>query len=56
VGHSVPRKGFWRVGVYNLGDAPVERSRSYREAGASLTERSKTYYAPRIYASVGAQL
>lgn len=56
VGHSVPRKGFWRVGVYNLGDAPVERSRSYRDAGASINERSKTYYAPRIYASVGAQL
>jgi outer membrane receptor protein involved in Fe transport len=56
VGHSVPRKGFWRVGVYNLGDAPVERSRSYRDAGASIHERSKTYYAPRIYASIGAQL
>jgi outer membrane receptor protein involved in Fe transport len=56
VGHSVPRKGFWRVGVYNLGDAPVERSRSYREATASIHERSKTYYAPRIYASIGAQL
>jgi outer membrane receptor for ferrienterochelin and colicin len=56
VGHSVPRKGFWRVGIYNLGDAPVERSRSYQDAGASIRERSKTYYAPRIFASIGAQL
>jgi hypothetical protein len=44
------------VGIYNLGDAPVERSRSYQDAGASIRERSKTYYAPRIFASIGAQL
>jgi outer membrane receptor for ferrienterochelin and colicins len=56
IGHSVPRVGFWRVGFYNIGDAPMQRSRSYVNGGNSLTELNRTYYAPRIYASVGLQL
>jgi outer membrane receptor protein involved in Fe transport len=56
VGHSVPRVGFWRIGIYNVGDAPVSRSRSYQDGGQTLTDRTRTFYAPRIYASVGAQL
>ncbi len=55
VGHSVPRTGFWRVGIYNLGDAPIERTRTYQDSGSSSSERTKTLYAPRIYASIGAQ-
>jgi hypothetical protein len=34
----------------------MQRSRSYVNGGASITELNRTYYAPRIYASVGAQL
>ena len=56
IGHAVARKGFWRVGLYNIGDAPMQRSRSYANGGASITELNRTYYAPRIYVSVGAQL
>ncbi len=56
IGHSVPRVGFWRVGIYNLGDAPVQRSRSYASGGAGITDQTRTFYAPRIYASVGLQL
>lgn len=56
IGHSVPRVGFWRVGLYNIGDAPLQRSRSYVSGGANITELNRTYYAPRIYASVGLQL
>lgn len=56
VGHAVARKWSWRVGVYNLGDAPVSRSRSYQDGGQTITERTRSYYAPRIYASMGIQL
>lgn len=56
VGHSVPRVGFWRVGIYNIGDAPMQRSRTYQSGGASVTDQTRTFYAPRIYASVGMQL
>lgn len=56
VGHSVPRVGFWRIGLYNVGDAPVSRIRSYQDGGQTLADRTRTFYAPRIYASVGAQL
>ncbi len=34
----------------------MQRSRSYVNGGASLSELSRTYYAPRVYASVGLQL
>jgi len=56
VGHSVARKWSWRVGVYNIGDAPISRSRSYQDAGQTVTERTRSYFAPRVYASVGMQL
>ena len=56
IGHSVPRVGFWRLGIYNLSDAPVRRSRSYESGGSSITDHTRTLYAPRIYASVGLQL
>lgn len=56
VGQSINRQLSWRVGVYNLGDAPQRRSRQYTSAGQSLSELSTTRFAPRIFASVGLQL
>ncbi len=56
IGHAVARVGFWRVGIYNIGDAPVQRSRSYSSAGAGITDQTRTVYAPRLYLSVGLQL
>jgi hypothetical protein len=44
------------VGIYNIGDAPVQRSRSYSSAGAGITDQTRTVYAPRLYLSVGLQL
>lgn len=55
VGQSIPRTGFWRVGVYNIGDAPLRRSRLYNNAGQQITDLSTTHYGPRIFASVGTQ-
>jgi outer membrane receptor for ferrienterochelin and colicins len=55
VGQTIARVGFWRLGVYNLGDAPLRRSRQYDNAGQQISETSSTQFAPRIFASVGTQ-
>lgn len=55
VGQSIPRTGYWRVGVYNIGDAPLHRSRLYNVAGQQITDLSTTSYGPRIFVSVGTQ-
>ncbi len=55
VGQSVNRQVSWRVGVYNLGDAPQRRQRQYTSGAQSLSELSSTTYGPRIFASVGLQ-
>ncbi len=55
VGQSVSRTTSWRVGIYNLGDTPLRRSRQYTSGGQSVTEASSTSFATRIFASVGVQ-
>ena len=55
VGQAIARVGYWRVGIYNLGDAPLRRSRLYDNAGQQISEVSSTSYGPRIFASIGTQ-
>jgi outer membrane receptor for ferrienterochelin and colicins len=55
VGQSVNRMVNWRVGIYNLGDAPQRRSRQYVSNGQTLSELSTTSFTPRIFASLGLQ-
>ncbi len=57
VGQSINRQANWRVGIYNLGDAPQRRSRQYVDSsnGQTLSELSTTRFAPRIFASLGLQ-
>lgn len=55
VGQSVNRQVSWRVGVYNLGDEPLRRSRQYTSGAQSLSEVTTTSFTPRIFASLGLQ-
>ena len=55
VGQSIQRNVSWRVGIYNLGDAPLRRSRDYTSGGQSFSELSTTSYTPRTFASLSAQ-
>lgn len=55
VGQAVSRMVNWRVGIYNLGDAPQRRSRQYTSGGQTFSELSTTSFTPRIFASVGLQ-
>lgn len=48
--------GYWRVGVFNISDAPYRRSRSYLDAnGQPGTNTSEITLTPRLYLTVGAQ-
>ena len=55
VGQALASRVNWRVGIYNLGDAPLSRSRQYSSSGQQITDLSRTLTGPRVFASVGAQ-
>jgi len=56
VGSVVPRVGFWRVGIYNVGDARYVRERSYQDSlGRAQTDISQMSLTPRLVLSVGTQ-
>ena len=55
VGQSINRTVNWRVGIYNLGDTLLRRSRQYTSNNQSVVEASNTSFATRIFASVGVQ-
>lgn len=48
--------GYWRIGVFNIGDARYQRRRSYTDgAGQSGTSASDLRLTPRLYLTVGTQ-
>ncbi|MBA2676576.1 TonB-dependent receptor [Ramlibacter sp.] len=48
--------GYWRVGVYNIGDAPFRRERRYVDsAGGTLGIESRMTLTPRVYLAIGTQ-
>ncbi len=56
IGSVVPGWGYWRVGVFNIGDAPFDRERSYAgTAGSTLQSDSRMTLTPRVYLTVGTQ-
>jgi len=56
VGRVHPGWGYWRIGVYNLGDAPYQRERHYTDGlGNAVDEKSSMTLTPRVYASIGTQ-
>jgi outer membrane receptor for ferrienterochelin and colicins len=56
VGGLVRGLGYWRVGVFNIGDAAFERTRrSVDAAGNEMETRSRMTLTPRVYLTVGTQ-
>ncbi|RYG13051.1 MAG: hypothetical protein EON92_06650, partial [Burkholderiales bacterium] len=56
VGSVVPGLGYWRVGVFNIGDAPYRRERNFRDAaGALVTNTTDMTLTPRVYLTIGTQ-
>jgi outer membrane receptor for ferrienterochelin and colicins len=55
-GSVIPNLGYWRFGVYNVGNAKFNRDRNYQNSnGVLLTENSTMKLTPRIYLAVGTQ-
>ncbi len=56
IGSLVRGWGYWRVGLFNIGDAPFERQRDTTDAsGSALQTRSRMTLTPRAYLTVGTQ-
>ncbi len=56
VGSVVQGLGYWRVGIYNIGDAPYRRQRNYVDStGAQVTNYSDMTLTPRVYLTIGTQ-
>lgn len=54
VGSVVRGWGYWRLGVFNVGDAPYRRERQYQDAQrGDVAESSRMTLTPRIYMTVG---
>lgn len=56
LGSLVRGWGYWRVGVFNIGDAPFERTRrSVDASGGEVETRTRMLLTPRVYLTVGTQ-
>jgi hypothetical protein len=56
VGSVVRGLGYWRVGIFNIGDAPFRRERrSLEPYGATTVSVSEMTLTPRVYLTVGTQ-
>lgn len=56
VGQLVRGWGYWRIGVFNIGDMRHERTRNYTDAaGGAATSSSVMTLTPRVYLTVGTQ-
>jgi len=56
VGSVLPRLGYWRLGVYNIGNASFSRERNYADsAGNPVQDASNMLLTPRVYFSIGTQ-
>lgn len=56
LGRVVTGLGYWRIGIYNIGDAPYIRRSNYNlSSQGSTDEYSRIKLTPRIYVSIGIQ-
>jgi len=56
VGSVLPTLGYWRLGIYNIGDAAYRRQRNYVDAtGVAVSNNTEMTLTPRVYLSVGTQ-
>jgi outer membrane receptor for ferrienterochelin and colicin len=56
IGSVFPKLGYWRVGVFNIGNARFWRERNYVDASGSVVRNeSGMTLTPRVYLTVGTQ-
>jgi hypothetical protein len=55
VGQLVRGLGYWRLGVFNVGDAHFRRDREDASGAVPLISRSRMQWTPRAYLTVGTQ-
>lgn len=55
LGQLVRGLGYWRLGVYNVGDAHFRRDRVDASGAVPLVSRSSMQWTPRAYLTVGTQ-
>lgn len=55
VGRVNPSWGYWRVGIFNIGDAKYVRDRAYNSGGSAYQDHSQVTFTPRVYLTVGTQ-
>ena len=55
VGRVHPKLGYWRLGVFNIGDAKYVRDRNYTSGGIAYQDHSVVNFTPRVYLTVGTQ-
>lgn len=56
LGGVVPKLGYWRIGVYNIGNARYDRERSYPDGTGGFAQNSSVMtLTPRVYLTVGTQ-
>ncbi len=55
VGSVNPKLGYWRLGVFNVGNARYVKDRAYTSGGVAYTDNSVLTFTPRVYLTVGTQ-
>ena len=56
LGQVLPKLGYWRISLYNIGNAPFKRQSSYADSnGQAVQDYSSMRLTPRFYVSIGTQ-
>ncbi len=55
IGSVNPNWGYWRLGIFNIGDAKYVKERGYTSGGTAYQDNSVLNFTPRIYLTVGTQ-
>ncbi|MEY4296107.1 MAG: hypothetical protein RLY82_1795 [Pseudomonadota bacterium] len=55
IGRVNPNWGYWRIGIFNIGDAKYVKDRNYTSGGIAYQDNSVLNFTPRVYLTVGTQ-
>jgi outer membrane receptor protein involved in Fe transport len=55
IGSVLPKLGYWRLGIFNIGDAKYVKERNYASGGTAYQDNSVLTFTPRVYLTLGTQ-
>lgn len=55
IGSVLPKLGYWRLGIFNIGDAKYVKDRNYTSGGVAFQDNSVLNFTPRVYLTLGTQ-